>query len=243
MRRAAGFLASLLCCVVAVVAQSGVVGNGGVAGNAGLFGSHSAVVFDAASSGGAASGTSVSFNHVVGSGANRAIIIGCSWSSKAITGEAVTVGGTNAPAISGTKITNASNNGMTEMFALAAPTSGTQSVAVSWTNAAVSVCGAVSATGVDQATPANNGTGGSSAANASPSVSITSSLYDLPIAVVNIESGAAATGASAAEKWNIRQSFTVGGAGEIGTTTGTQTLSWSIASSAYEISGANFKHQ
>lgn len=236
-------LFSVLLSLLLILPQ-GIGGKAGIGGSAG-FGQGVAattIVFDNANSAGAASGTSLSFTLTVGSGANRAILIGCSFSSKAITGDAVTVAGTNAPAVSGTTATNGSNSGMTKMYALAAPASGSDTISITWTGAAVSVCGAVSVTGADQTTPVNNGTTNSSAVNAAPTVAITSTSGDLTIAVVNLESGATVTGASNNERWNIRQSFTIGAAGETGTGTGSETLSWSIATSAFEISGANFKH-
>lgn len=129
------------------------------------------------------------------------------------------------------------------MFALAAPASGSQTIAVSWTGAAVSVCGAVSVTGADQTTPVNNGTFAFSTSGV-PTVSITSNSGDLSIATLSLESGSAATGSTQTEKWNIRQSFAIGGAGSIGTGgAGPIVHAWDTTGSEWELSGANFKHQ
>lgn len=200
-----------------------------------------AVAYDNSNSAGTASATSLSFSLTIGSGSNRAIAIGCAWSNKAITADAVTVGGTNAPAVANTTATNGSNSDMTKIYALANPASGSQTISISWTTAAVAVCGAVSVTGADQTTPLNNGNTNTSAANAAPTVSVTSNSGDLTFAVANIDSGNTIAGASNTERWNIRQSFTLGTAGQTGSGAGTESLSWTTATSSFEISGANFK--
>lgn len=112
----------------------------------------SSVAFDAASSantGDAAS--SLSFEHTVGTGSNRALIVGVALrngSSEMVKG--VTFDGTELKYIgSATRSTHV----RVELWGLVAPASGTKKVVVSLTGSTRVAAGAMSFTGVDQTSP------------------------------------------------------------------------------------------
>jgi hypothetical protein len=235
MRSTRATIALFLCEVLSAQSHIPPIGVGKAKASAGAT-----VSYDNSNSAGTGGGTSISFSLVIGSGSNRGIIVGCSWAAQ-VSSIAVTVGGVTTPAITGTN-SGAAEAYMVAMFALAAPASGSQTVAISWTTSTVAVCGAVSADGVDQTTPSNNGTF-AHAASGVPTVSVTSSAGDLTVAVLSLESGASASGSTQTERWNVRQSFTIGTAGSTGTgAAGPITHAWDTTGSAWQVAGANFKH-
>jgi len=198
---------------------------------------------NATSSGfGCASGTSCSTTFVVGSGTNRALAVGCSFSADAVSAISVTYNSVSVPLVSGTDTTGSSESGArTMVFALAAPASGSHTIAVSWTTASVISCGAVSVTGADQTTPMNNGNKASANNTTSGALTVTSTNGDLAFAVVGCP-GNTFSAPTQTEKWNLKQSFTVTNEGQIGPGTGTTAFGITVSSNGWNYSGANFKH-
>ena len=195
------------------------------------------VTYDNTASGGANS-SPLSFNITIGSGSNRAVAVGCSFSSS-VTGITVTVGGSSATLVSGTQSSGESY--ISTIHVLAAPSSGSQSVSVSWTGTSSTYCGAVSASGVDQATPMNNGTFEHNGSGPTASVTITTTTGDLTFSVVSCESGSTPTSPNQTSRWAASQNFTTGSGGQTATGTGTISHTWATGS-GWLMSGANFKH-
>jgi hypothetical protein len=140
-----------------------------------------------------------------------------------------TIGGETLTIVSGT------DGGVTTgtvMLGKATGLTGAQTVSLSWTNAGDVGAGAISATGVDQATPFNNG----SFVASTGSLSITSTSGDL---TSSITTGTASITTNQTSKWSqsIGAIFT---GGDIGPGTGTTTHTWTSTFSMF-MSGANFK--
>src|SRR5258707_1344395 len=121
-----------------------------------------AVAFDnTASISGTAVTTLTTPSFTITSNANRAALLGVSLStrsnSQVFSGS---VGGVSAVNVAGTYlIGNSGDNGQVNMLAVTAPPAGSQTATASWVGfAADAVLGIVTASGVDQTTPVNNGT-------------------------------------------------------------------------------------
>jgi hypothetical protein len=124
------------------------------------------------------------------------------------------------------------------MWKVIAPASGSQTATMAWTQTVNGVLGVVTAQGVDQTAPVNNGT--SVAGNsANPSFSITSTSGDLAMDVIYGEG--ALTAPAQTSRWNVTLSASNHGAASTGDGTGTATFSWTMSSSRWAHSGANFK--
>lgn len=101
----------------------------------------------------------VAWNHTIGSGTDRAIIVGCATAFDVGT-LAVTVGGNSM-----TRSTGTTDNGFpyqTQVFQYPNPPSGVQSISVSWTSGGSDhrvLCGALSYSGVSQASTIEVSTG------------------------------------------------------------------------------------
>ena len=108
-----------------------------------------AIAFDASSNSGAQTGSSYSFSHTT-TGTGRLLFVGVAQTDANVNVDSVTYNG-----VAMTKITTATQLLLTEatIFYLVAPTSGTNTVAVTLSGAADSVAGAVSLTGVTQLNP------------------------------------------------------------------------------------------
>jgi len=150
------------------------------------------VAFDSDAVGNTASGTSVTFNLVIGGGVtNGAVLVMIGFNTTEGTSVSVTVGGSSATEVSGAY----SSVGFvfSRMFAIATGSStGTKSVVASWTGTTAASVIAMSASGVDQTTPANNGKEqvGMWFGDA-PSFAITSASSDLSVDCVLAYTGGA----------------------------------------------------
>lgn len=226
-------IASLLALNSLAFAQYALMGAHAETGGAGT-----SVVFDSTASTGASS-SPVTFSIAIGSGSNRAIMIGCSYSTTALTGIAVTVGGVTANLVTGT--TSSGQAYMTTIHALANPASGSQTVSVSWSGTSTTYCGAVSASGVDQITPAQNGTFAAGGPIGPSSVAITSATNNLTFSVMAAESGATPTAPTQTSRWAAAQSFTTGSGGSTAAGASSVTHQWATGS-GWLASGADFKH-
>ncbi|GEM_PF-5864945 len=204
------------------------------------FAIEAAVVFDATANSNATNGTSIpNFNITLGSGSNKAVLIGLSFSSNAVSGVTVTVGGQAASLISGTD-SGTTGTERSLQFGRITTLSGVQAVAISWTGASSAVVGVVSATGVDQTTPFKNGTFSSGAATPA-SVTITSAAGDMTIDTIAVVGGGNAPGApTQTSRWNTADGGNnVFGVGSTAAGAATVTHQWTV-DGAWVSSGADF---
>jgi len=193
-----------------------------------------AVLFDATAQVGGVAVTTLTTAAFTISGSNRAAMIGMSWDNGGgVTGISTTCGGVTGAAIANTDITNFVR---TAMFQVIAPATGSQTANCAWTNARDAVLGVVTATGVGQTTPFNNGAT-ESAASGTPSLAITSTNGDLTIDTLDEQD--TPSGPNQTERWNTVRGG-AGGAGSTGPGTGTATHSWASTAASYSHSGANF---
>src|SRR5881296_515947 len=165
-----------------------------------------------------------SFNHAVGSGANRLLIVGVTDDNN----RGVPSATYNAVAM--TAIGSKSNgNLLVSMFRMVNPPSGTFAVKVTWGGGNnVGEVGAISFTGVDQTTPLGTFVT-ASASTTTPTVNVTSAAGELVVDTVGATGGTLTVDASQAQRWNLTQTVRGGGSTEAGAAT--VTMSWSLGTS------------
>lgn len=199
-----------------------------------------AVAFDAVASASAAFVSSVAFSLVVGSGANRAAMVGIKFEIATGTSvSSVTIGSDSLSLIAGTRGVHGNCN--VELWGGILTVTGTQTVTVTFSNAssATIVCGAVSVTGADQTTPVNNGTVDITGAT---SIAITSNANDLTLDTIG-SSFADISAPTQTQRWLINAGGARGGGSTGPGTAGPITHAWTVASytNHVAIAGANFK--
>ncbi|HYW47969.1 MAG TPA: hypothetical protein VE959_34205 [Bryobacteraceae bacterium] len=190
-------------------------------------------------------GTAVSCTIVLG-GANstRAVLVGLAMNANTATGISCTVGGATAALIPGTD-SGTTENSRTLLFGLSTSLTGSQTVTCSWASDTDAVLGAISATGVNQATPFNNGTFSGVELDAPCSVTVTSSNGDLSSSVLGTKDYDTTRMTNQTLEWtgNVNSDNNVGGNGDIDPGTGTATHNWNNGSffTYATCSGANFQ--
>ena len=176
--------------------------------------------------------TLTSGTFTVSSSANRAIA-GCLSTFALTTLHSMTLAGQTGTAISGaTLIWNAAGSRML-MFGAAAPNTGSQTVSASWVTSTSASLGGITATGVDQTTPFNNGT---STEGASPaSLAVTSAAGDLTFTLASNNTS------STTHTSNQTVRLTDFGIVDTGPGTANPTHTWTEDSTIIGIVGANFQ--
>lgn len=183
--------------------------------------------------------TTASFT--IGSGSNRAAIAGLSTRSASVnpgTVTTTTVGGVSGTVISGTVLEDA-NFASTQLWSVINPASGSQTASMTWTNSVQgATLGVVTASGVDQTTPANNGTK-TSGLFADPSLSVTSTSGDLTISNLAVR-GTEVYTANQTIRWSQESGRL---SGQTGDGTGSTTFTWTSNNQLgiWAQSAANFK--
>lgn len=203
-----------------------------------------AVAFDAvgpSSAGTSTTGTSLSWNHTC-SGSNRLLVVGAAIGASDDTGitATATYNGTSMTS-AGLVHSNNSTDGYVQIFYLAAPATGANTVAITITGGSVDIeAGSISFTGTDQSTPlANTTTNAGSGTTAS--VSITNSSGNMVIDASCCGSGYT-TGTNQTMRWlNSLNSNTAAGSGAQSTSasTGSVTMSYSINDDWWGIIGTS----
>lgn len=206
------------------------------------------VAFDNVATGSNSSATTSipSFNLVIGAIVNGAVVVAISFAQNTVSAVAVTIGGVSATLISGTDTgTTATSRSM--MFGLATgSTTGSQAIVISWTGAANAIAGAVSAGGVNQATPFINGTAAHGQDNGSgggdPSITITSAANDMTMDNVADDAGAAPTAPTQTSRYSGRDgAFQIGNGGSTAPGAATVTHAWTVTAFAiWAQSGVDF---
>src|SRR5437899_4287912 len=165
-----------------------------------------------------------SFNHAVGSGATRLLIVGVTDDNNR------GVPSVTYNAVAMTAIGSKSNgNLLVSMFRMVNPPSGTFAVKVTWGGGNnVGEVGAISFTGVDQTTPLGTFVT-ASASTTTPTVNVTSAAGELVVDTVGATGGTLTVDASQAQRWNLTQTVRGGGSTEAGAAT--VTMSWSLGTS------------
>lgn len=190
-------------------------------------------VFDnAAAAASAAAVTTITTPSFTIAGTDRAACIGLGWDDgTAVTGVSASCGGVSGSEVTGTSVVNYMRG---VLYSVIAPATGAQTATASWTTARLAGIGVVTATGVDQTTPMNNGT--SAFGTGVPSRTITSTSGDLTtdcVAEQDIPSVPTQT-----ERYN--QVSGIGIAGSTGPGTGTTTHAWATSPAEWAHMGANF---
>lgn len=196
-----------------------------------------AVAFDNVASTNSFGATSLTTPAFTISGENRAGMLQLYVTEENTSGLSGSIGGVSASAITGADTTTGNPNGRCLCWGAANPATGSQTGTMSWTSASTACgLGALTATGVDQTTPFNNGNQVTTDANpASVDLVITSVSGDLTATVANNTNSL--TGTNQTIKWGP----SVLGAGDIGPGTGTTTHTWSGNAFNWFLAGANFK--
>lgn len=175
----------------------------------------------------------------VTSAANRAALLALSTNNgNNITGITASLGGVTGIAVPGADSGATAQRAL--MFRVTAPPSGSQTATISWTGNADGTLGVVTASGVDQSTPVNNGTS-ATGSSATTAVTITSNAGDLTIDAAEVAQGAALTAPTQTQRWNVSSSGNQTGAGSTGPGTGTATHQWTNLGATWAAAGANFK--
>jgi hypothetical protein len=207
------------------------------------FVSASNVTFDAATSGGVASGgTTVTISHTTGSGSNRLMLVGVSHNLDDPTISSVTYGGTALTA-QGTAQTS---DFRTRIYSLIAPATGTANVVVTLpaTIQKGVIINIATFANVNQTTPLGT-VAAASGDSAAPLVAVTSVADDLVYDVLCTEVGSGGITAGAGQTLNGTQPadfnlVVLRSSRETATTTST-TMSYSITAKKWSISGIAIK--
>ncbi len=169
---------------------------------------------------------------VITSAANRAGLLAIATGVIGTSGFSGSLGGVSGSLITGTE---SNVNSHVLFFKVVSPPSGSHSGTMSWTTISAGTLTFVTASGVDQTTPFNNGTK-TSGSGVAPSLAVTSTSGDLTIDAVAQSTGTGFTVPTQTEKWND----TVFIGGSVGPGTGTTTHGWADPVSAWDQIGANF---
>ena len=220
-------------------------------GNVTISAAGTTVAYDAVASGKTTSATTsiASFNLTIGAGVtNGAVAIGLSFSSNAVSAVSVTVGGVAAAVVTGTDSGTTISDGRTMIYCLATgSTHGAQAIAVSWTGSSHATAGSVSASGVNQTTPCQNGTFAAAQITASGTTPftlvVTSATGDMTFTNETDDSGSYPPASPLQTvRYGLGDSGVTGNgstaAGAATVTDGWSTTQWV----KYSISGIDFKH-
>ena len=201
-----------------------------------------AVAFDNTNSANFSAVTTAGVTLTVGSGSNRAVMVGLTFNNNGNTSIAVSGGGATGWAlVTGTDSTN-SRTARTLIWAAVNPSSGSQTFTATWGGGnAGGVIGAITVTGVNQTTPMINGTFGTGT-GATASVAITTANGDLTGSVAG-NAGGNLSAPNQTQAWldNTITNAKAGGEYHASTTT-SDSHTWAVASTrSWVISGARFQ--
>lgn len=202
---------------------------------------HHSAAFDASSST-TGTGTSATWTHVV-TGSNTVLHAGISQDGSGTVNMTCTFN-----SVSMVRLAQLQAQQNLIHFRLVNPSSGSHSIAMSWTGSFVWASGAMSFTGVDQTTP-DSGTPqtAEAATGSSLTVNVSSSVGDLVLQLVSINNGTVAGSApgagqttNALEVTNASATF-LGMSYAVGATTVTMSETWSTGSTRNAYSAINIK--
>src|SRR2546425_4326733 len=176
----------------------------------------------------------------VGSGSNRAIMVGLGWDT-INSGETVSGAGATGWAAVANTDANAGSNRRTVIWAAKNPASGSQTVTVTWSGSNIAVVGVVTASGVDQTTPVINGIS-QQVSSSNPSLTITSAVGDMTMDTLGTSSAPTLSAPTETQRWNVTAGSSHPYGGSTGNGAATVTHAWTLSGSAtVNQSGADFK--
>src|SRR5438309_452080 len=163
--------------------------------------------FDTTGTNNVSLGTTVAVTLTVGTGANRAVMVGLGFGVHTATGIAVTGAGASGWALVSGTDTGSAVTRRTLIWAATNPSTGSQTVTATWTVNADCVMGVVTAAGVDQTTPVVNGTSQTAASASADTLVITSKTGDLTMDVAAVLATLSAP--TQTQRWNDSTPATV----------------------------------
>lgn len=188
-----------------------------------------AVAFDATSNGNGGGVTSITWTHTVtSSGSNLGLLIGVSENN---TSDHISTVKYNS--ISCTRILiNNSANFLSSIWKKIGPSTGANSVTVTFTSISQAQCGACSFTGCDQVTMID-GQQSATATSTTASVSVTSTATGMIMDNVACDNNASTltVGGSQTQRWNVTEDADVIGGGSTKVNAGATTMSWTLGAS------------
>jgi len=189
-----------------------------------------AIALDSVSTASGSTVSTLTWSHTVGSGSNRVLMVGTSLRDGNKTVTTVTYGGT--PLTRRGFQNGAGNANRVEIWSLIAPSSGTANVVVSLSGTIDVVGGAISFSGVDQATPFGTFVSAQGTSTA-PSVTATSAAGEVVLDTLATDGDAASAtvGAGQTEQWNLATGVAGGnviGAGSTEPGASSVVMSWTL---------------
>ncbi len=177
--------------------------------------------------------TSLSWDHTVGAGSNRILVVGVSWRSNTNSLNSITFGGTALELIDNK---DDADVGRVAMYKLLAPAVCQATVQLSFSANVKVIAGAISFSGVDQSSPHGSFTA-ADGGDDTPTITVSSAADELVLDTFQAAGNAssASAGAGQTQYWYGR---TQGGANEISGGGSTEpgassvTMSWSLAGNA-----------
>lgn len=185
-----------------------------------------------------AASTSVTLNHTVGTGSNRMILVSVAIERNDATVSSVTYAGQPLGLLG--RLTDPGAGARLEIWGRLGPNSGANQVAVTLSNSAAVVVGAISFANVDQSNPfaAVQFFGSSTGTTASGSVASTAEQLVIGTIAANDQVGSVTAGAGQTSRWNVVNTADVIGAGSTKDgAAGSTTMSYSFASSGRSVLG------
>lgn len=245
LRLSRKILISLLLIAAPLLAQSN--GNMLFMAPAASGGGGGTVSFEAtsASPGTGTFNTSVSTSITLGGASStRAVMVGLALNVVSTSGITVTVGGQSATLVAGTDTGSSNADVRTLIFCVPTALTGAQTVLATWTGSSAAVIGAISATGVDQGIPCNNGNFiFTTNPSTTDSLMVSSNNGDLTSTVVGV-TVLNDPSTNQTSEWSATATSNIFSSQDIGPGTGATTHTWSNGSglNILALSGANFKH-
>jgi len=197
------------------------------------------VSVDATSFNSATSGNTITVSHTTGSGSDRLMLIGISSRDRTVTG--VTVNGSSTGVTSvGSQTSNA--NAKTAIYRLIAPPTGSYNVVVTFSGNVTkgAVVGVMTFTEVHQTVPLGTYASGSGKST-NASLTVTSSNSELVFNVVSVQNQNAFNTAGQTQHWNVNTASECTGAGCTKPGSASASLSWTLPSDDWSMSGVSIK--
>lgn len=173
-------------------------------------------------------------NFTIGSNANRAAMVGLNSTGAGGALVSINCGGQSGSVVTGASLLGI-GGGEVRLHVVANPTSGSQNADITWTNAVNAGVHVVTADGVDQSTPANNGNTVGPAFTTAQALAMTSANGDLTVTFCY------STSADTAQTTDQTQRTTHWACMDTGPGTANPTHTWSHSATNMGTAGANFK--
>ena len=186
------------------------------------------ITFDAQSDGSVASSATLTLAHTVGTGDDRILRVGVSNDGNGYPASVI-YGGVALTKL----VSRAGGTGVTSLWYLLSPPSGTANIVVTFASAHNIVVGAVSRSNVHQGIPFGNAVTAAGTSTGPATVSVVSAAGEVVEDVLMLRNTVqtATVGASQSEHWNAAQGTDVRGAGSSEAGAASVTMSWTLGGS------------